>query len=184
MELVREIEISWSTNSADLTNLQKHTSLGCRVVDLEAKVPGTEELLFHAGFNDNGDVILKNYHCKEIANFMMICRTNETANLYRVHARHFFDFIKKIDEEGIQYNGHTYLVSSTFPADMSCHWKVLNLGGSCKVKDLFCHHCRCHSNELTSFCIDDMRCNWCKSENNLKFYHFDVNTEEEINRKQ
>ena len=60
MELVREIEISWSTNSADLTNLQKHTSLGCRVVDLEAKVPGTEDLLFHAGFDDNGDVILKN----------------------------------------------------------------------------------------------------------------------------
>ena len=53
MALVRAIEIVWSADSADLTNLQNHTSLGCRVVDLEAKVPGTEEFLHHAGFDDN-----------------------------------------------------------------------------------------------------------------------------------
>ena len=162
VELVRDVKIAWSADGADLTNLHKHTSLGCRVVDLEAKVPGNDELLFHIEFDNTGEVVLKNYHCKEIANFMMICGTSETGGLYRVHERHFFDFIKKIYEEGIWYNGRTYHVSSTFPADMSCHWKVLNLGGACKVKKLFCHYCPCASNDDTSFCTSSLCCDWCK----------------------
>ena len=181
--LTRAVQIGWSSDGADLTKLRKHTSLGMRILDLEAKVPGTEELLYHDGFDEKGDPILKNYHSKEIANFMIICATNETNSLYRDHMRTFFEFINKANEEGIEYEGQRYYISSTFPADMSCHWKVLNMGGACKTKGLFCHHCGCHSNELTSFRTDSLRCDWCKEHNNPKCYHFAVDTEEEINRK-
>ena len=55
-------------------------------MDLEAKDPFTKEVLFHNGLTKDGSVILKNYHMKEIANFMVICGTNETQNLYREDA--------------------------------------------------------------------------------------------------
>ena len=50
---------AWSAYGADLANLHTHPILGCRIVDLEAKVPGTDELLFHAGFDNTGEVVLK-----------------------------------------------------------------------------------------------------------------------------
>ena len=78
----RCVDWGWSGDGADLTNLRKQTSLGGRLLDLEAKVPGTNNLLFHDGINDIGNVVLKNYHTKEIANFMLICGTNETQELY------------------------------------------------------------------------------------------------------
>ena len=59
------------------------------------------ELLFHNGFTKDGVVILKNYHTKEIANFMVICGTNETQNLYRKDARFFFEIMKSVDEHGL-----------------------------------------------------------------------------------
>ena len=29
----------------------------------------------------------------------------------------------------------TYHVECTFPADLSCHWKVLNMGSGCKLQN-------------------------------------------------
>ena len=58
--LTRAVEIAWSADGADLTNLCKHTSLGLRIVDLEPKVPRTDELLYHDGFDENRNTKLKN----------------------------------------------------------------------------------------------------------------------------
>ena len=181
--LVRLVDWAWSADGADLTGLRKHTSLGGRPLDLEAKDPFTKELLFHNGFTEDGLVILKNYHTKEIANFMVICGTNETQNLYREDVRFFFEFMKSVDEHGLIFEGRTYKIAGTFPADMSCHWKVTGMGGACKVKHYFCHHCACASDKITYFKFGDQRCDWCKAESNEKCCHFSVDTDTEIERK-
>ena len=66
---------------------------------------------------------------------------------------------------------------------MSCHWKILGMGGACKVMKLFCHHCGCHSDELHQFRVGMQRCDWCKSESNAKCYHFALDTDAEIEQK-
>lgn len=86
----RPVEWGWSGDGADLTKLRKQNSLGGRMLDIEAKSPITGELLFHDGTNPQGDAILKNYHTKEIANFMLIYGTNETKELYREHVHYYF----------------------------------------------------------------------------------------------
>lgn len=94
-----------------------------------------------------------------------------------------FYYLIKVDRDGIEYEGHTYRLDSSFPADTSCHQKILGMGGACKVMRMFYHHCGCHSDEITSFCILFLRCDWCKLESNEKCYHFTLDTKEEIERK-
>ena len=86
----QRVRWGWSGDGADLANLRKQTSLGGRPLDLDAKSPESGDLLFHDGFNEEGLIRLKNFHSKEIANFMIIVGTNETKSLYQDNLRCFF----------------------------------------------------------------------------------------------
>ena len=113
---------------------------------------------------------------------MVIYGTNETQNLYREDAN-FFEFVKLVDDHGLIFEGRTYKIAGTFPADISYHWKVTGMGGACKVKHFFCHHCACTSDQVTCFKFGDQSCDWCKAESNDKCCHFSVDTDTEIEQK-
>ena len=47
--------------------------------------------------------------------------------------------------------------------DKSATWKVLQRGGACKNKSLFCESCECTSLEIISYKVEKYRCEWCKT---------------------
>ena len=71
----------------------------------------------------------------------------KTEKYDKANIKHVFDFIRDANQNGIVYEGKTCLIKASFPADMSCHWKVTGLGGACKVSTYFCHLCGCTSND-------------------------------------
>jgi hypothetical protein len=107
----------------------------------------------------------------------------ETKDHYRVNVPHFFEYVRKVEAEGIKYDGQTYWINSSFPADQSCHWKVTGMGGACKSAEMFCHHCGCTSTNVAKYKVLNRRCDWCVSENREKCTHYKVDTNDEIDRK-
>ena len=135
------VEWGWSADGANMTARRGHCSLGCRPLDIDTLLPGTNKKIFFDGYGNNGMLQLKNYHIRPISSFMVTVLAKETKDLYRNHVRHFFDYIQQIEKHGFQYEGETYKIQGRFLADMSCHQKILNMGGPCKVVHHFCHCC-------------------------------------------
>ena len=97
---------------------------------------------------------------------------------------HVFEFMNKCSEEGIKVDKNTtYLIDCCFLADLSCHWKVLNMRGACKVKKMFCHLCGCNSRECAKLKTSYWRCSRCKSAHIAQYHHHKINNDEEIVRK-
>ena len=181
--LTNGVEIGASSDGADFSRSRGHTSTGWRILDIDAKVPGTDNLLFDDGTDELDRKKLKNYHSKDICHFLCMSQCKETKKHYHEHTRHIFDFLVDASKNGIQHEGKTYRVNMCFPADQSCHWKVLGMGGACKVANMFCHLCGCTSQECARYKTGSNRCTRCIRNNADQCYHHHLDTEEEIIRK-
>ena len=95
----------------------------------------------------------------------------------------FFKFINDASKKRIEYKGKTYRINCSFPADQSCHWKLLGMGGSCKNATHFCHLCSCESSNCASFKMGRLRCSECVRDNVEKCFHHTMDTDSEIERK-
>ena len=112
---------------------------------------------------------------------MAQCR--ETKEHYHKNIDHMFKFMNECKKNGIETDDGTYNINCCFPADLSCHWKVLGMGGACKVSEMFCHLCGCTSQNCAKFKTGSQRCSTCIDDNVAKCYHHKMDDEEEIVRK-
>ena len=104
----------------------------------------------------------------------------ETKENYLKDTKHIFKFLLDVSQNGIKCNGKTYHINFSFPADQSCHWKVLGMGGACKVATHFCHLCGCPSQNCARFRSRRRRCKRCISKNKNKCYHHEFNNNDKI----
>ena len=110
--------------------------------------------------------------------------SSEGKKNYHVSTKHVFEFMEQCSTSGIQTDdGKTYHVECCFPADLSCHWKVLEMGGACKVTQLFCHLCGCTSDRCAKFKTSSQRCKRCKRAHIAQCHHFKIDDDTEIDRK-
>jgi len=68
------------------------------------------------------------------------------------------------------------------PQDLSSIWKCLNTGSGTKKNchSYFCHLCPCSSRDTLFFTVSENRCDWCKSKEKEKRYHWKVGDENTI----
>ena len=62
----------------------------------------------------------------------------------------------------------------THTCDLKASWYLSHRGGGCKTKDFFCTLCSCSRHHLTSYNVDDFRCDRCKRRGKSKCYHHSV----------
>ena len=180
--LTEGVLIGARSDGADFSRSRGHTSTGWRILDIGAKVPGTDKPFFNNGLDELNRQKLKNYHTKDICNFLCMSQCKETKKNYHEDTKHVFDFLLDADKNGIKQDGKTYHINMCFPADQSCHWKVLGMGGACKVANLFCHLCGCSSQDCAQSKTGLSKCSWCIKKKN-ECYHYDLDTEKEIEQK-
>ena len=181
--LTNSVNVAFSSDGADFSRMRGHTSFGYRLLDVATKVPDTEELLFCDGSEDDGRLKLKNYHSKETCHFLSMAQVRETKHHYHEQIKHMFDFMGDCNKNGITTEDGTYHVNCSFPADLSCHWKVLGMGGACKVATMFCHLCGCQSSECAKFKVGGQRCKRCQDAGEEECFHHEMDDEDEIARK-
>ena len=80
---------------------------------------------------------IKNYHTSDVVRFVCISQCKETQDYYGKEINHIFEFLRDTHTNGIQHEGKTYRVNISFPANQSCHWKLLGMGWACKVASHF-----------------------------------------------
>ena len=113
-----------------------------------------------------------------------MAQVKKTKEHYHVSTKHVFDFMNKCSKSGIKIdNNKTYHVECNFPADLSCHWKVLKMGGACKVAHFFCHLCGCTSDRCAKFRSGSKRCQRCKRSHTAKCHHFKIDDDDKIDSK-
>jgi hypothetical protein len=131
-QLREGVEWGWTSDGANFTRDRGHTTSGGRPLDIDAVFPGTEVRIFDDGLDLCGRQLLKNYHISDVCNPCLSSECRETDNYYQNNVRYVFDFLIEAETSGILYQGRTYYIRSSFPADMSCHWKVTGRGGAAK----------------------------------------------------
>ena len=177
------VEIGASSDGADFSRARGHTSTGYRILDIDAKKPGTNEFLYRDGYDANSRMKLKNYHTSDVVRFVCMSQCKETKDYYGKDINHIFVFLRDAHTNGIRHEGKTYLVNVCFPADMSCHWKLTGLGGACKVSKYFCYLCGCTSQNCAKYKTGILRCSRCVENNEDQCFHYKIDDDAEIQRK-
>ena len=164
-------------------NSCSHVTAGGRLLDIDAINPITNKRIFDAGI-ENGVRKLRNYHIKSVCNPMVCVESREKGTTYQEDMSIFFKFICKTEKHGILYNSKTYYLKASFPADMSCHWKVTGIGGATKQQTLFCHCCSCQSADIGKYKVEESRCDICRRLNIKRCYCHNLETDRIFNMRQ
>ena len=177
------VEIAFSSDGADFTRMRGHTSTGYRLLDIDAKYPRTDLCVFDDGKDEQGRQKLKSYQSRDICHILSMAQVKETKQHYQEKVKHIFTFMNLCASDGIEIGNETYKIKCCFPADLSCHWKVLGMGGACKVAKNFCHLCGCTSPSCAKYKVGSRRCETCISANVAECYHHMIDNDKEIERK-
>jgi hypothetical protein len=108
---------------------------------------------------------------------MIIADAVDNKMLYEDVFKGFFEWGEKIRCEGIPAStlGPALMpFTLTHKADMKAAWYLTNKEGGCKTKTYFCHLCCCDRHNLTSYKVNEFRCNRCKKRNRVKCHHHEV----------
>ena len=103
----------------------------------------------------------------------------------------WFKFINRIKSEGLPYQEEQNPALKPFlvqiPQDVSSIQKSLNLGGACKLCDMFCHMCACKIygtvSQLMTWKEGHLRCHrYCLGHKDApeKCFHWEVDNNDEI----
>ena len=112
-----------------------------------------------------------------------MAQVKKSKDHYHMRTKHIFYFMKKCSADGINIGDNkTYQLEFCFPAYLSCHWKVLNMGRACKVKKMFCHLCGCRSDRCAKLQTGSQRCNMCKKAYTGQCHHRKIDDEAEITK--
>jgi hypothetical protein len=113
----------------------------------------------------------------ELCCIMIIADAIDNKHLYEDVFKGFYEWGEKIRHEGVPASdlGPALMpFKVTHNADMKAAWYLSNKGGGCKTKNFFCHLCSCDRHSLTSFQVNELRCDRCKANNRMKCHHHQV----------
>jgi len=155
------VELAWTLDGAKITKKAGHICGGFKLVDRRVVDPLTGSPMFIAADANSSYKVQSRDNCF-VAKLIF---GKETAKAVQECFRNCHDFVKKLETKGLPARDglpalKPFKISS--PQDLSSFWKVLDKGGACKQKKLFCHCCMCESKDCASFKIGESRCNWCK----------------------
>jgi len=170
------VKVALTVDGADLFKGRTHVSTGIKITDERGVHPITGKPFFlHA--SDNNDERYVNIQTSEICCVMIIADATDNKHLYQEVFKEYYDWGEKIRMEGLPASplGPKLMpFKVTHTTDMKAAWYLSNKGGGCKNKNFFCHLCTCTKDSLTSYSIDNDRCNRCKIRNRRKCYHHEV----------
>jgi hypothetical protein len=167
------VELAWTLDGAKITNRAGHICGGFKLVDRRAIDSLTGSPMFLATDANSSVKVQSRDNCF-VAKLIF---GRETAKAVQECFSSCHDFVKKLEMEGLPARDglpafKRFKISS--PQDLSSFWKVLDKGGACKQKKLFCHCCMCESKDCASFKVGEGTCDWCKSQGSQKCYHHDM----------
>lgn len=157
------VQFSFTLDGADISRNRSFVAAGLKVNDYRALDPTTG---IPIGLQDSTKI-----QSRELCYLMKIIMSRDTKSLYDEAFKDFFDYFKKIENEGFgPIPPGRFLFSS--PQDMSSLWKALKKGGACKQKTHFCHCCSCKSEDAWN--PRPERCSRCITTGRERCYHHDV----------
>ena len=116
-----------------------------------------------------------------------ICIAQETTSIVQEYFGEVYKFVARTGQHGLpakdENNPAIKPIQWICTTDKSATWKVLQRGGACKNKSLFCESCECTSLEIISYKVEKYRCEWCKTKRREKCYHRSVNDQHDLKRK-
>jgi hypothetical protein len=171
------VKVALSVDGADLFKGRTHVSTGIKITDERGLHPITRQpFLVAARENDDDDMFAK-IQTKEVCCVMIIADAKDNKHLYEDVFKEYYDWGEMLRREGLaasQFGPKLMPFTITHTPDLKGAWFLTNRGGGCKNKNFFCHLCTCTKSTLTSYVVDNMRCDRCKKRNKHKCYHSKV----------
>ncbi len=124
--------------------------------------------------NEEGENRYLKIKSSEVCCLMGIALAKDNKTLYKDVFKEFYCWGECLKVEGLPAsNGEPALnpFFLTHTCDLKASWYLSNRGGGCKTKDFFCTFCSFSRHHLTSYNMDDFRCDHCKQRGKSKCYH-------------
>ena len=148
------VTICFTVDYAEVCKTSKrgHVLGGIKIVDIDAKYPGTNKNMFD--LSEEGKEGCGGFHSAELLtciplHFVVGKESNE---VFSKDMRNFFEFAERVRNDGLiaRHQGEKTLkrFNVVYPMDMSAEQKCFSLGGGCKIKEFFCIKCAARSSDL------------------------------------
>ncbi len=162
---VDSVKVALSVDGANLFKGRTPVSTGIKITDERGLHPITKQPFWvSARENDDNDMFCK-IQTKEACCMMIIADAKDNKHLYEDVFKEYYDWGEKLRLEGLaasEFGPKLNPFTITHTPDMKGAWFLTNRGGGCKNKSIFCHLCACRKSALTSYFVENMRCDRCK----------------------
>jgi hypothetical protein len=169
------VKVAMSVDGADLVRDRTHVSAGMKITDENGFHPITKQPLFVT--SEEGENWYVKIQSSEVCCLMVIALAKDNKTLYEDVFKEFYRWGERLKVEGLPAsNGEPALKPFilTHTCDLKASWYLSNRGGGCKTKKFLCTLCSCSRHHLTSYNVDDFRCDRCKRRGKSKCYHHSV----------
>jgi hypothetical protein len=156
------VQLACTLDGANISKFVSHVTAGIKILD-----PGAIDLISHLTIALEGS---KKVQLWDLCFPFKMLLTGDTSTLYQEHFKDFFDFLSRLNLEGIPELGSNPIMVSS-PQDMSSMWKALEQGGGCEVKTFFCYCCAVTSKDSAT--PRKTCCDSCLEKGRQKCFHSD-----------
>jgi hypothetical protein len=157
----RSIELSLTSDGAQLTNTLSHVTAGLKFNDVGMRNPFTKELMF---LLEAGSLVQSRRWCFPLR--VIIGKDNKKT----LHG--FRPLYGKFESGEVSTALGCRCFTMAYTGDMKQQWGALDSGGAAKVKEQFCYVCSCTSSSLHTP-QDASKCELCKDKDGQRpCYHF------------
>jgi len=151
--------------------------MGIKITDERGVRPITKKPFLVVDREEEDHDMYVKVQTKEVCCVMVIAYAKDNKHLYEEVFEEYYEWGENLRLVGLPESPlgprlMPFNVSHT--TDLKAAWYLSNRGGGCKTKTHFCHLCTCIKDTLTSFTVDDFRCERCKKRNRKKCYHHTV----------
>ena len=190
--IVCAVDLGFSVDAAALTNGTSHIFAGCKNLDPRSR--GQDGEFLFVTKDESGREHYRFMQSNSNIYLMVMVYARDGKTLYQKFFKEWFAFINKIKHKGIPYpdenNPKLMPFKVRIPQDCSSIQKSLNMGGACKSCDLFFHFCARTSYGASLYLMKWREGHlWCKrfclsqADPLSNFFHWEVDEEEEIEKK-
>ena len=145
--------------------------MGIKITDERGVRPITKKPFLVVDREEEDHDMYVKVQTKEVCCVMVIAYAKDNKHLYEEVFEEYYEWGENLRLVGLPESPlgprlMPFNVSHT--TDLKAAWYLSNRGGGCKTKTHFCHLCTCIKDTLTSFTVDDFRCERCKKRNRKK----------------